>query len=141
MIPVMQTDLTREGGNCFSACLASMLEISIDEVPTFKTDDAGYWWDKVQEWLATRGYFGIDVGLSGQPIQLSALPHGVVAILSGQSFVYPDRHHSIIGQVIRSEKHPEIIMWKYLHDPNPSGKMIDGQPTTITFIGSLELHK
>lgn len=37
MIGVHQTVLTVPGGNCFEACIASLLEVPIDAVPYFAT--------------------------------------------------------------------------------------------------------
>ena len=39
MIPVMQTKFDIEG-NCFAACVASILEVSIDEVPWLKVSES-----------------------------------------------------------------------------------------------------
>ena len=54
MTPVEQTILGPQG-NCFSACVASILELSIEEVPDFD-DSAGWrhWFSEWQRWLAGR---------------------------------------------------------------------------------------
>lgn len=52
MIPVDQTKFGDEG-NCYQACLASILEIGIDEVPTFSS--SSNWVREVQQWLEQRG--------------------------------------------------------------------------------------
>lgn len=60
MKPVMQT-VTGRHGNCFSACLASLFECDIDDVPNFYDvagDDDAAWWGAVRDWLRARG-FGI----------------------------------------------------------------------------------
>ena len=60
MKPVMQTVNGRQG-NCFSACLASIFECDIADVPNFFAiagDDDALWWSAVRDWLRTRG-FGI----------------------------------------------------------------------------------
>lgn len=46
MKPQLQTILYPEG-NCQAACVASILEIPIDDVPNYHGDG---WWDKWQEW-------------------------------------------------------------------------------------------
>lgn len=43
-----------EVGNCWSACIASILEVPIDDVPTFAAHDD--WWERTQAWLKERGY-------------------------------------------------------------------------------------
>ncbi len=39
MKPVDQTTFGHPGGNCFSACVASLLEMSVDQVPYFMGHD------------------------------------------------------------------------------------------------------
>jgi hypothetical protein len=51
MRPVDQTTYGPDNGNCFSACLASILEIPLEEVPVF----LGTHWDDFLPWLAERG--------------------------------------------------------------------------------------
>lgn len=55
MKEVEQTIHTVPGGNCFAACLASILELPIEEVPNFNAATAGEnWCERVNEWLAPR---------------------------------------------------------------------------------------
>jgi hypothetical protein len=49
MKPVEQTYLTYPDGNCFAACVASVLELPLEAVPDFKGEG---WLDRWQEWLA-----------------------------------------------------------------------------------------
>lgn len=51
MKPVMQTIRTRENGNCFQACIASILEIPLEEVPHFCGDMNEKWWEDFVEWM------------------------------------------------------------------------------------------
>lgn len=53
MRPVEQTILTPPDGNCFAACVASILELPIDAVPNFRSSGNG-WWHEWQEWLAPK---------------------------------------------------------------------------------------
>jgi hypothetical protein len=70
MIPVTQT-ITGEQGNCFTACLASILELPIREVPNFAklTNSDEEFFAMVDEWLATRG-----LKYSSIPIYNRAVP-------------------------------------------------------------------
>lgn len=52
MKPVYQTEFGPKG-NCFAACLATILERDLAEVPDFRFEG---WAAKVQTWLAARGY-------------------------------------------------------------------------------------
>lgn len=59
MRPVFQTKFggvdaePGEKGDCFAACVASILELPLEEVPNFCESD--YWHKDVNEWLAERG--------------------------------------------------------------------------------------
>jgi hypothetical protein len=108
VIPVDQTTFGMPGGNCFSACVASILELPISEVPYFMepppgcehapAEPCGCWWSGFLDWLAARGltshYFKAgDYPWSGHPpgysiaggLNASAgLPHAVVALDGAQ---------------------------------------------------------
>jgi hypothetical protein len=49
---------TDEGGDCFAACLASIMELSIYDLPNFLAGDGnpeeGGWWRRWQRWLYVR---------------------------------------------------------------------------------------
>src|SRR5260370_22421604 len=64
MKPVTQS-LVGEEGNCFAACVASILEMSLVEVPNFCAVDNG-WWAAFQAWLAERGLCAVDINIEGQ---------------------------------------------------------------------------
>lgn len=71
MIPVTQTKRggpdvpPEERGDCFDACLASLLEVAIEDAPcTHDTDD---WWANTQETAARHGYRIVYVGPLNQP--------------------------------------------------------------------------
>ena len=53
---VLQTKFGVPEGNCFSACVATVLGLSIIDVPEFQCDysDDG-WWEKWLAWFAERG--------------------------------------------------------------------------------------
>lgn len=102
MRPVDQTTYGVNDGNCFPACIASILEISIDEVPRFFGPSVDF-----LRWLAPQGlsatrYKGSDY-----------VPPGY-AIAAGPSRRFAGRLHACVaydGAVV--------------HDPHPSR---DGLP-------------
>lgn len=61
MIPVEQTRFggpdhpAEERGNCFVACLASVLELPLSDLPDVAADDSG--WNKIDDWLMARGLY------------------------------------------------------------------------------------
>lgn len=61
MTPVFQTDYRVPGGNCFQACVASIMELPLQKVPHFlKDSDGGPWtqenWNAVKEFAKQHGY-------------------------------------------------------------------------------------
>lgn len=52
MISIEQTIFTPPNGNCMAACIASILEMPLDDVPNYHGED---WYDHYQAWLHERG--------------------------------------------------------------------------------------
>ena len=110
MRPVDQTTFGFPGGNCFSACVASILELPIEDVPYFMGDGTaegtgGQWWDRFLAWLAPRGYVAV------YHPEGSAAPEGL-HILSGHSPRRPEDRGAMHAVVARGTE--------ILHDPHPS---------------------
>lgn len=54
MKPVYQTILTAPGGNCWHACIASILEVPLEIVPEIQQGESesdADWWQRWQAWL------------------------------------------------------------------------------------------
>lgn len=62
MKPVEQTAVGVPAGNCFEACLASILEIPLESIPHFVGDD---WWERYLEHFGARGVELLYVPLGG----------------------------------------------------------------------------
>jgi len=104
MIPVDQTKLHSKtvNGNCLAASLASILEMSLSEIPEFEEgQDDGNWWPRLLSWLESIGFtllhWNEEVVLPGYYMVMGTSP----------------RDKSINHQVIY--KHGELS-----HDPHPS---------------------
>ena len=84
-------------GNCFNACLASILELSLPEVPDYR--DKGKWLLQYNDWL-------LNYGLTLIPLTYGSwVPKGY-SILGGRS--------------ARGLDHA-VVAWngKMIHDPHP----------------------
>lgn len=112
MIPVDQTifgfgdEQSPEVGNCFQACVASLFELALDDVPHFCAHED--WLARLEAWAAERGYWPMLLRLPTDHSWSPAVPY----ILSGQSPRRPDepdKLHAVVacGDVV-------------LHDPHPS---------------------
>lgn len=115
MRPVDQTVFTVPGGNCFSACVATLLELDLGEVPYFMgeepPDRPSDWFGHFAAWLSRHGFYPLCCALPDQG-DGGWRPHGL-HILSGLSPRAKELgetwQHSVVARAT------EII-----HDPHPS---------------------
>ena len=72
MKPVYQDKFTKQDGNCFQAALASLLELSLNEVPDFVNDypgDNDEWFIATNRWLRKYGFAIMAVSIPETPEQ------------------------------------------------------------------------
>jgi hypothetical protein len=123
MKPVYQS----HARGCFQACVASVLELPLSDVPDFCapgwTD--GDWWTAFQQWCGERGLIAVEIYLDGRRITFAPLPDGLIGILSGKS-PRADIQHSVVA----SFKNFDFVL---AHDPHESRAGIEGQPKSILF--------
>ncbi|KKK94317.1 hypothetical protein LCGC14_2684070 [marine sediment metagenome] len=108
MKPVTQTIFSKEG-NCFPACIASILEIPLGSIPNFCVEYPSDWLVETNRWLGkNHGFALILIQALGEPDQLPAFATDVYHIMSGPA--ERGLQHSVVGR--------NGIM---VHDPHPSG--------------------
>ncbi len=107
MKPVNQTKMTPPNGDCFAACIASILELPLNEVPNYSQQ--GEWWLQWNEWLSKRGLYLVE--FHDQKSKGKEYLKGY-HIITGKSYS-GDWNHSVVGM------DGEIV-----HDPNPAQKGI-----------------
>lgn len=110
MKPTMQTKFGAGKGNCFSACLASILEIPLELIPNFCAEYPSDWLNKTNEWLAGLGLVLIDFNVESVP------DWDTYWIASGLSPRLTCDH----SVVYRADA--------MVHDPHPSGDGLKGKP-------------
>jgi len=112
MIPVDQTQFRDQGyhGNCFQACVASILERPLDHVPNFSEVHGPYFMRGFRGWLVEQGLGA--VYLNGSAVW----PVGAHSIATGKS-PRGDFLHSVVW-----------LGRKIAHDPHPSRAGIIGEP-------------
>lgn len=59
MRPTDQTTFGDKQGNCFAACIASVLELPLEDVPNFCVVYPDTWYDELNAWLHERGMFAM----------------------------------------------------------------------------------
>lgn len=115
MIPVYQTrTVANDGtGNCFNACVASILEMPLRDVCDVQPDFPGDYWGEWGKWLATHGMQLNYVPLKQGPPKGFAIATG----FGGRN--YPDDHEKA-GQPIL---HAAVVFnGELAHDPFPCAK-------------------
>jgi hypothetical protein len=108
MKPVDQTSFGAYEGNCFSACVASILELDLDDVPFFMGEED--WSEALLKWCEDRR---IAVDFSTQ----FPAPAGEICIVGGESPRHPTRWHAVI-----------MRDGALVHDPHPDRTGIVGPP-------------
>jgi hypothetical protein len=103
MKPVDQTKLGVDG-NCYSACLASILELSVEEVPVFGLGPVS-WLIEAEKWLrAKHGYTMI----------------GFDPVVVENFYCRPAMHHLIRGESPRGPHAVVGFCGEIVYDPHPS---------------------
>ena len=117
MKPIMQTKFGTDwndpstAGDCMSACIASVLELSLEDVPNFMEAGEEGWWDAMQVWLGLRGFAYVEINATGLP-SLSRPEIGIP----------DDQVYFVVG--ISPRETPHVVLYKgnkLAHDPNPAG--------------------
>ncbi len=109
MKPVDQIVFAKNTGDCVRACIASILEFPIDEMPNFweHTQDTDTFWRLGNDWLSSNKGFRL--------VPISVNP-GHEYLLKGMLCV-------AVGNTNRStEEHAVVWMDGIAHDPNPITK-------------------
>lgn len=140
MKPVKQTITDSTKGNCFSACIAAVLELPLESVPNFCGDYGELeYWGRLQSWLGERfGLFAVEVPVYRDRPFIAGVPSGVYMIASGVSPRHAPKLHSVVGRIVDSRKSGEL-RWEYVHDPHPDhdGEFLQGDPTAMLFFASM----
>jgi hypothetical protein len=114
--PVKQTQFypgvkDAETGNCFAACIASILELDISEVPNFAAIPGDEWWTDFIQFMVDRGlqpiYWERPEGMPASEWAPPELP-GCYTILTGMGG--RGVRHSCVG-----------LSNEVVHDPLPEG--------------------
>lgn len=102
MKPVDQTKMSPPDGDCFAACIASILELPLEEVPNYSQQ--GEWWNEWDEWLFSRGLYILEVKRGDDKDEEFVKGYHIITGKSHSG----DWNHSVVG-----------LNGKIVHDPNP----------------------
>lgn len=107
-------------GDCFRACIATLLDLPTADVPHFcdLPDPDTHWIRRTQDWLAERGMFYLNV---------QTIPWGFLqrnrrpTVIGGGKSPRGTWGHCVVGELTRDG-------FTILHDPHPSRAGLDGHP-------------
>lgn len=105
MKPVYQTRFGKPDGNCMEACVASILEVGLGDVPDLSAAEDDEWRDVLADYLAEFDLEQMDV-LVPQAQEAGVIPTGF-HIISGPS-PRGDFDHAVVG-----------LGGRMVHDPHP----------------------
>ena len=118
---VYQTVFKTGLGDCFRACVCSLFELHIDEMPNFweQTQDAHKYWELVNEWSVAR------------------LQHKLISISvqTGHDYYVKDLLCIATGYTERSDEQ-HCVVWRnrIIHDPFPGGAELPFTPEVYTLL-------
>ncbi len=92
MTPQKQTICNFTEGNCFAACVASVLDLPLEEVPNFCV--AENWMEVFQDWLAARGLAAVT--LEWDPDYIRKTHPLALLIVSGPAPSRPKEQHACV---------------------------------------------
>lgn len=126
MKPVDQLVVGKLGlGDCFRACVASIFEFPIEEMPNYwdQTQDAHEFWMLVNEW--TRKRLGVACI--------------TVSVAKEHAYIMDDVLCVAQGRQNRSDEEHAVV-WKngLIHDPHPARAGLINEPDTFTFFAPID---
>ena len=139
MKPVDQTLFGTENGNCFQACVASLLEVPIDSLPHFVMmrgeigntgERSADWFDHFDHWMKSRGLYSVECSLKHESI-MACVSEDSFCILTGKS--NRGCNHAVVGCTGSPVSVEGFLL---IHDPHPSREFFGGNvPDWVMFIG------
>jgi hypothetical protein len=135
MKPVMQEIIEKGSGDCFSACLASLLEVPLEDVPKFRRDNPfpNDMMGAAREWVKDR--FGLSLvtiqmedragDFIGTDIRIIGALKGTPCMAGGTSPNFEGVNHCVVGEI------DGLGNFTMTHDPSPHQKGIEGFPKHI----------
>ena len=145
MKPIDQTRFHGEDGpgNCYAACLASVLELSLEDVPWPAERDRESWggsggyWEVISKWLTRRGLFVLEIERKSRTEE--ARPRDLFPIWTTHALQDKPLRYIASGPGPRGVDHCCVYLDHELeHDPHPSREGLL-EITSIEFLVPLEV--
>ena len=125
MLPITKKICNFKTGDCFRACVASILELQIEYVPNFMSDGPNCFDQNLREWGDRNGFRAIDIQIEG------------TNDIKNIDLVLRDCYVIATGESPRNKKYFHSVVWfngELLHDPHPDRTGISGTPRMFTVL-------
>lgn len=130
MKPVFQTRFGDKNGNCFAACVASVMECELEDVPEITSHEPDEWFEPIRAWLAGKGLDSLNLSVAGSSWR--PMGYAVAGV--------PSPRGAFMHAVVTYGN-------KIVHDPHPEGGanpdeikdvlvLFPADPTTISSLRS-----
>lgn len=129
MKPVKQTICNFQTGNCVQACVASMFELPLKEVPNFMMGGTDHFLTHLRKWCDGLGIVALDVSFEYYSEAEDFLKDCYVIAIGKSPRITPEVTKKILHAVVWFNG--KIVHNPYPH-PHPSGKDLDGDPDFFT---------
>lgn len=121
MTPVDQTIFGDKTGNCFAACLASLLEVPIESLPIVPSEEE--WLPTTQDALKPFGLYFLEVRLDVAVQYPMYAMKERLCVMVGKS-PRGEFWHAIVGRVDHDDEQDKVL-FTVVHDPHPSRRGIE----------------
>lgn len=130
---IKQTKFGPTDGNCFAACIASLLEVPIEEVAIDIQGDN--WWQSLQDCLKPKNLFFLEVRLDVAVKYPLYEMDGILCVFTGKSprdFKEAESvNHAVVGMI--NSRPGDSVVFDYVHDPHPDNTFL--KPESIWGLG------
>ena len=126
MKPVYQTILSGPLANCLQASLASLLEVSLEDVPNFNTYSDSEWYQAYIIWLENRGLGIVSIANTGYLAAFSNVGYHLIQAQSPRG----NFRHTLVG-----------LNGIPVYDPFPGGNCVHRGIEVYEFIFPLDIAR
>lgn len=138
MKPVFQTKFAKGEGNCFAACVASILEVPLEQVDFVADEET--WLPKLNAILEPFGYRWLEINLKHSVNYPLYAMYGQICVFTGKS-PRGDMNHAVVGR-LNGTWEDASVTYETIHDPIPGGTgIVGGVPMLIGFPIPIAPHK
>lgn len=138
MTKVYQTRFGMGDGNCFAACIASLLEVELKEVDFTATEDG--WLPILNDLIRPYGYRWLEINLNTAVKYPIYSMYGQLCVFTGKS-PRGECNHAVVGRLEGTWEDRQVT-YVTVHDPMPNGTgIVDGMPFLLGFFLPILPHR